>query len=229
MEQMPEQKSEKKKEQTTKVNQAVIFTFLKSALAVSILIILINWVTITFRLDKRLRNINLEVWIGLILTLGTTYLQFNTEREREKLQGAEEKSKENRKIIEAISKQSDEANAVLKSRIDSLLIQMAQIKQDQNAINQKLDALEYGDRALEKTMADYRLQYHKERIELIKSFYVEFCQVNGSLAYLKGHKDGNYNASTENRLESILTLLGEPSANPDALLDENEATKKTDE
>lgn len=197
-------------------------TFVKSGLFVGLAIIVFHWGNTNYKIGDRLSKVNTEVWIGIVVTVATTYWQWYSEREKDRVKAAQANAAVNSATIKAVSEAFEALVKRLENRIDSVLLQIAQVKQDQAENNQAVDALQDNDRNLTRMITDARQEYLEERLEIVRAFYGEICQLNASVSYLRGYKEGDRPLSTE-KLNEILSLVAE-RANK-----ELEASRATDE
>lgn len=183
----------------TRIEQArdTAVTFIKAGLVISVGLIAFQWVSASWKLGDRLGKVNIEVWIGLVGAVATTYWTLYSEKEKSKLDLAQENTTINRGLVNT-----------LESRIDSVLLQIAALKSAIAKCEQDIKRLDKDERDLDEKIDQYRYNVLQERLEILKSFYQEICDLHGSVAYLKGLKDGDRPVSVD-KINKILTQVAD--------------------
>lgn len=183
--------------QKTQIEQVknTAVTFVKTGVIIAIALIVFHWANANYKLGDRLNKVNTEVWIGLIATIATTYWTWYSEREKDKIKLAQENAATNRGLV-----------ATLESRIDSVLLQIAALRSSIARSTQQIEKLIQDERNLDEKIDQYRYDVLQERLEIVRSFYQEICNLHSSVSYLKGFKDGDRPVSVD-KINEILAQI----------------------
>lgn len=187
----------------------------------AIAFILFQWAGSKYKLDSKLKSVNIEVWIGLIITFTTTYWEWYAENQKEKVKQTQENQVLNSELIKR-----------LEGRIDSLMMQLAQVRAAQSDNSGVIQTLQAQERALDDKIDAYRYQVLEERFKLLSGFNDEICKLHTDVAYIKGHRDGDSEALlrsadriSSDRLQEVLkevaTQLSQAQLQPSISIDDD--------
>lgn len=183
--------------------QNTALTFFKSGIFVAIALILFHWANFNFKVADKLSKVNTEVWIGIVVTIGTTYWQWYSEKEKDKLKAAQAKAAENTATIKTVSDTFQALVAKLDGRVSSIMVQIAQLRSDLAEVIGDIEGLKAGERVLDQKIDDNRYEVLRERFDLLKGFSEEICQLHASISYIRGYREGDRPVSVD-KLNDIL-------------------------
>ena len=191
----------------TKKLQSTAIAFFRIGIVVSIGIIVFHWADSRYKLREKVAKVNTEVWVGIIATVATTYWQWYSDKEKDKLEQAREKATTNATSIRTVSQEFETLVKRLEGRIDSLMLQQASLKASLTETSEIIKALEKCDRLLDEKVDNYRYEVLQERFSLLQSFYEEIRSIHGQVAYLKGQKEASSQAESLKRLQLALNSV----------------------
>ena len=178
-------------------------TFVKSGVFVAIALIIFHWANFNYKVGDKLSKVNTEVWIGIVVTIATTYWQWYSEKEKEKLKAAQARAAENTATIKSVSDTFQALVTKLDGRVSSVMVQIAQIRGDMTQLTADIEGLKRGERTLDQKIDDNRYEVLRERFDLLKSFSEEICQLHASISYMRGFREGDRPVSVD-KLNTIL-------------------------
>lgn len=191
-----------------------VLTFLKSGLVITVTLIVFNWGNGQFRLEDKLGKVKTEVWIGLLTTIATTYWSWYSDREQEKMKQAKALAASNAASIKAISEVFEKLVKKLENRLDSVMLQLAAIRQSQGEAQDAIAGLDKEGRDLDEKIDKYRYDVLRERIEIHKIFYAEIRDIHAAVNYLRGLSHSASHPTIKSFDESLMQVasqLGEAS------------------
>lgn len=178
--------------------------FIRIGLIVAIGLIVFQWADRRYKVGEKIGKVSAEVWIGIVVTGATTYWQWYSEREKDKLEAARERAAANAATIKTVSESFQVSVKQLEGRIDSLMLQQATTKARFTEQSETLKALEKSDRLLDEKIDNYRYEVLQERFALLKSFYDEIRSIHGQVAYLKGQKEAATQTESLKKLQQAI-------------------------
>lgn len=198
----PQKPTKKLNLQTVKTTS---FRFVRTGLIVAIAFILFQWAGSKYKIDSKLKSVNIEVWIGLVITITTTYWEWYAENQKEKVKQTQENQVLNSELIKR-----------LEGRIDSLMMQLAQVRAAQSDNSGVIQTLQTQERALDDKIDAYRYQVLEERFKLLSGFNEEICKLHTDVAYIKGHRDGDriFSERLQDILKEVATQLSQAQLQP---------------
>jgi len=183
---------------------STIIAFVRIGLIVAIGLIVFQWADRRYKVGEKVSKVGTEVWIGIVVTAATTYWQWYSEREKDKLEQARERATANAATIKTVSESFEAMVKRLEGRIDSLMLQQASLRGSFAEHGEIIKALEKSDRLLDEKIDNYRYEVLQERFALLKSFYDEIRSIHGQVNYLKGQKDAISQTESLKRLQQAL-------------------------
>lgn len=187
--------------------KSTAFTFIKTGFVVVLLIIVFQWADRNYKIRAEAQKVKVELWLGLAGAIAKTYWTWHSNREKIKLELTISTAAANTASIKAVSESFENLVKRLESRIDSVLLQIADIRSSQAENIQVIEKFEESESELEKRIGDYRYEALKERAEILKGFYDEICALHAQLNFIRGVKEGDRQPISVNQLNQIITAL----------------------
>jgi vacuolar-type H+-ATPase subunit I/STV1 len=181
--------------------------FIRIGLIVGVGLICFQWADRRYKVSEKIQKVDTEVWVGVAVTALTTYWQWYSEKEKKKLEKAQEKMINNAASIRTVSQEFETLVKRLEGRIDSLMLQQASLKASLTETSEIIKAMEKCDRLLDEKVDNYRYEVLQERFSLLQSFYEEIRSIHGQVAYLKGQKEASSQAESLKRLQVALNSV----------------------
>lgn len=195
-------------QKTTLRKQAskTFLAFLKNSAVVCLGLIVFHWASVNFKIDQRLKKVNIEIWISISLALTSTWWEWWRSNEQEKIAIAQRNAETNGTKIKAVSEKFEDLVWKLDGRIASLLLQYAQLKKDQDETEKALRQLEESERSLDRKIAHSRHDILQERIAILNSFYTEMRELHSSVSFLRGLKEAERPDSIDKLNSTLLEI-----------------------
>lgn len=183
LEELPSTKIPQEKSIQEKVTSTSIL-FARNTIVATLVVIALHWADINFKIFDRFLKLGNEFIASALLGVVSTVAQSYVEREKEKIEIAQQNSLANNELITRLTTR-------LENQINSLMLQNTQVSANLNDLYGGLELAKRDERALDQKVDENHYDVQKERFKLLKLFYEEIMQIKVDLAYLKGVNEGD--------------------------------------
>lgn len=178
-----------------------VWNFFVVGFIVAILLSLFNVIADRYDIKKRLEQVPQEVWITATFSTVAGIWKWYTDREQEKIKLAQSKANTTGTIIGEISNQ-----------IDSILLQVASLRESIVETRKAMNELEKIERALDQKIDDSNYRILQSKLEILEAIHDKFCFLISQMSHAKGMSEAGDRTHYDrfvNRLSYILEQVGE--------------------